>query len=68
MIGEFVHAATRLSKVEIVALFVTNEAENFVQGPVVLFTEGIQNLRLDGLLTLIAITHGKLGETMSLSR
>ena len=26
-----------------------------------LLTEGIQNLRLDGLLTLIAITHGKLG-------
>ena len=33
-----------------------------------LLTEGIQNLRLDGLLTLIAITHGNLGGLMNLTR
>ena len=42
--------------------------ENFVKGPVILLTEGIQNLRLDGLLTLIAITHGNLGGLMKLTR
>ena len=30
--------------------------------------DGIQNLRLDGLLTLIAITHGNLGGLMKLAR
>ena len=30
--------------------------------------EGVQNLRLDGLLTLIAITRGYLGELMNLTR
>ena len=43
-------------------------AENFVKEPVVLLTEGVQNLRLDGLLTLIAITHGNLGGLMNLTR
>ena len=33
-----------------------------------LLTEGIQNLRLDGLLALIAIKQGKLGELMTLTR
>ena len=52
---------------EILALFVTFGAEKFVRGPVVLLTEGVQNLRLDGLLTLIAITHGNLGGLMNLT-
>ena len=43
-------------------------AENFVRGPAILLTEGVQNLRLDGLLTLIAITHGYLGGLMKLTR
>ena len=43
-------------------------AENFVKGPAILLTEGVQNLRLDGLLTLIAITHGNLGGLMNLTR
>ena len=34
----------------------------------ILLTEGIQNLRLDGLLRLIAITHGNLGGLMKLTR
>ena len=51
-----------------VALFVTFGAESFVKGPVMLLTEGIQKLRLDGLPTLIAITHGNLGGLMKLTR
>ena len=43
-------------------------AENFIKGPAVLLTEGIENLRLGGLLTLIAITHRKLGELTTLTR
>ena len=43
-------------------------AENFVRGPAVLLTEGIKNLRLDGVLTLIAIMHGNLGGLMNLTR
>ena len=41
---------------------------NFVKGPVVLLTEGVQNLRLDGLLALIAITPGNLEGLMNLTR
>ena len=52
----------------LLALFATFGAENFVRGPAILLTEGVQNLRLDGLLTLIAITHGNLGGLMKLTR
>ena len=65
---EFLQAVVEVSVVEIIALFVAFRAENFVKGPFVLLTEGIQNLRLDGLLTLIAITHGNLGGLMNLTR
>ena len=41
----------RVSIVELIALFVTFGAGSFVKGPVILLTDGIQNLRLDGLLT-----------------
>ena len=44
------------------------DSESFVKGPTILLTEGVQNLRLDGLLTLIAITHGNLGGIMKLTR
>ena len=53
---------------ELLALFLTFGAENFVKGPAMLLDEGIQNLRLDALLTLIAITHGNLGVLMKLTR
>ena len=43
-------------------------AENFVRRPAILLTEAVQNLRQDGLLTLIAITHGNLGRLMNLTR
>ena len=68
LIKEFLQAVVELSLVELLALFVTFGAENFVKGPVVLLTEGVQNLRLGGLLTLLAITHGNLGGLMNLTR
>ena len=64
LIKEFLQA----SIVELLALFVTFEAENFVRGPAIQLTEGMQNLRLDGLLTLIAITHGNFGGLINLTR
>ena len=67
LVKEFFQAVVEVSIVELLALFVTFGAESFVKGPVILLTEGIQNLRLDGLLTLIAITHGNLGGLMKLT-
>ena len=57
-----------VSIVKLIALFVTFGAESFVNGPAMLLTEGIQNRRLDGLLTLIAITHGNVVGLMKLTR
>ena len=68
LIKEFLQAVVEVSIVELLALFVTFGAENFLKGPAVLLTEGVQNLRLDGLLTLIALTHGNLGGLMNLTR
>ena len=68
VIKELLQAVVEVSIVELIALFVTFGAENFVRGPAILLTEGVQNLRLDGLLTLIAITHGNLGGFMILTR
>ena len=39
-----------------------------MKGPVVLLTEGAQKQRLDGLLALIATTHGNLRRLMNLTR
>ena len=66
--AELLQAVIEVSMVELLALFVTFGAENFVKGPAILLAEGVQNLRLDGLLTLIAITHGNLGGSMNLTR
>ena len=68
LIKEFLQAVVEVSIVELIALFVTFGEESFVKGPAILLTDGIQNLRLDGLLTLIAITHGNLGGLMKLAR
>ena len=68
LIKEFLQAVVEVTIVELLALFVAFGAENSVRGPVILLTEGVQNLRLDGLLTLIAITHGNLGGLMNLTR
>ena len=61
LIKEFLQAVTGLPTVEILALFVTFGAENFVRGLVVLLTEGVESFRSDGPLAFIAITHGNLG-------
>ena len=63
LIKEFLLAVVEVSIVELLALFVTFGAESSAE-----LTEGVQNLRLDGLLTLIAITHGNLGGLMKLTR
>ena len=55
LIKEFLQVVVEVSIVELLALFVTFGAENFVKGPVV-------------LLTLIAITHENLGGLMNLTR
>ena len=68
LIKEFLQEVVEISIVELLALFVTFGAESFVKGPAVLLTEAIQNLRLDGLLKLIAITHGNSGGLMKLTR
>ena len=68
LIKEFLQAVVEVSIVKLLALFVMFGAESFVKGLVMLLTEGILNLRLDGLLTLIAITHGNLGGLMKLTR
>ena len=64
---EFLQAVVEVSIVELIALFVTIGAENVVRGPAILLTEGVQNLGLNGLLTLMAITHGNLGGLMNLA-
>ena len=40
--------------------------ENFVKGPANLFTQALADLRLDGLLTLIDMTYGRLGDLLVL--
>ena len=52
----------------ILALYVTFGHENFVKGPENLFTQALADLRLDGLLTLIAMTYGRLGDLLVLLR
>ena len=68
VIKEFLQAVVEVSIVELLALFVTLGAESFVEGPVILLTEGVQNLRLDGLLTFIDCDYPwKLGRTNELT-
>ena len=68
LIKEFLQVVVEVSIVELLALFVTFGAENFVKESAILLTERVQSLRLDGLLTLIAITHENLGGLMNLTR
>ena len=51
-----------LSIVLVLALYVTFGHENLVKGPANLFTQALADLRLDRLLTLIAMTYGRLGD------
>ena len=68
LIKELLQAVVKVSTVELLALFVTFAAENFVRIPMILLSKGVQDLRLDAVLTLIAITHRNLGELMNLTR
>ena len=60
----FVKDIRKLSIGLILALYVTFGHENFVKGTANLFTEALADLRLDGLLTLIAMTYGRLGDLL----
>ena len=64
LIASFVKDIRKLSIGLILALYVTFGHENFVKGPANLFNQAIADLRLDGLLTLIAMTYGRLGDLL----
>ena len=66
LIASFVKDIRILSIGLILALYVTFGHENFVKGPANLFTQALADLRLDGLLTLIAMTYGRLGDLLVL--
>ena len=68
LIASFVKDIRKLSIGLILALYVTFSQENFVKGPANLFTQALADLRLDGLLTLIAMTYGRLGDLLVLLR
>ena len=68
LIASFVKDIRKLSVGLILALYVTFGHENFVKGPANLFTQALTDLRLDGLLTLIAMTYGRLGDLLVLLR
>ena len=56
LIASFVRDIRKLSIGLVLALYVTFGHENFVKGSANLFTQALAHLRLDGLLTLIAMT------------
>ena len=66
--ASFVKDIRKLSIGLILALYATIGHENFVKGPAILFTQALADLRLDGLLTLIAMTYGRLGDLLVLLR
>ena len=68
LIASFFRDIRKLSIGLVLALYVTFGHENFVKGPANLFTQALANLRLDGLLTLIAMTYGRLGDLLVLLR
>ena len=58
LIASFVKDIRKMSIGLILALYVTFGHEIFVKGPANLFTQALADLRLDGILTLIAMTYG----------
>ena len=64
--ASFVKDIRKLSIGLVLALYVTFGHENFVKGPANLFTQALADLRLDGLLTLIAMTYDRLGDLLVL--
>ena len=68
LIASFVKDIRKLSIGLVLALDVMFGHENFVKGPAKLFTQALADLRLDGLLTMIAMTYGRLGNLLVLLR
>ena len=68
LIASFVKDIRKRSIGLVLELYVTFGHENFVKGPANLFTQALADLRLDGLLTLIAMTYGRLGNLLVLLR
>ena len=68
LIASFVKDIRKLSIGLVLALYVTFGHENFMKGSANLFTQALADLRLDGLLTLIAMTYGRLGDLFVLLR
>ena len=68
LIASFVKDIRKLSIGLVLALYKTFSHENFVKGPAKLFTHALADLRLNGLLTLIAMTYGRLGDFFELLR
>ena len=66
LIASFVKDIRKLSIGLLLALYVKFGHENFVKGPANFFTQALADLRLDGLLTLIAMTYGRLGDLLVL--
>ena len=68
LIATFVSDSGKLSIDLVLALYVAFGHESFVKGSVVVFTQELANLRLDGLLTLVVMTLGRLQDLFVLLR
>ena len=68
LIPNFLRGNRKLSVGLLLALYVAFGHESFVKGPVVLFTQELADLRLDGLLTLILMTSGRSRDLFVLLR
>ena len=68
LIASFFKDIRKLSIGLVLALYMTFGHENFVKGLANLFNQALADLRLDGLLTLVAITYGRLGLLLVLLR
>ena len=62
LIANFVRDIRKLFIGLVLTLSVNFGHESLVQGPVALFTQELTDLRLDGFLTLIVMTYGRLGD------
>ena len=68
MIANFVNDIRKLYTDLVLALYSAFGHESLEKGFVVLFTQELADLRLDGLLTLIVMTQGRLGDLSVLLR
>ena len=68
LIASFVKDIRKLSFGLILALYEKFGRKIFVKGPANSFNQALADLRLDGILTLIAMTYGRLGDLLVLLR